>query len=43
MINITLPRSYTHIEDLVQTLGGKQGVQVDFRFEEYPFIFYLSP
>ncbi|WP_353661874.1 chemotaxis protein CheX [Hydrogenimonas sp. SS33] len=43
MINITLPRSYTTIEDLEQTLAGIQGVQVNFSFEDYPFTFYLSP
>ena len=42
-INITLPRSYTSVEELEQTLEGVQGVQVNFSFEDYPFIFYLSP
>jgi CheY-specific phosphatase CheX len=42
-INITLPRSYTAIEDLEATLEGVQGVQVNFSFEDYPFTFYLSP
>ncbi|WP_456452295.1 chemotaxis protein CheX [Hydrogenimonas sp.] len=42
-INITLPRSYTTIEELEATLEGVNGVQVDFSFEDYPFTFYLSP
>lgn len=42
MINITLPRSYTGIDDLAATLEGVQGVQVNFSFEDYPFTFYLS-
>ncbi|WP_457593319.1 chemotaxis protein CheX [Hydrogenimonas sp.] len=42
-INITLPRSYTSIEDLGATLEGLQGVQVSFSFDDYPFTFYLSP
>ena len=42
-INITLPRNYLELEDLRQTLEGIQGVQVDFSFGDYPFIFYLSP
>ncbi|WP_201352481.1 chemotaxis protein CheX [Hydrogenimonas urashimensis] len=42
-IDITLPRSYTSIDDLERTLEGVQGVQVNFSFEEYPFTFYLSP
>ncbi|WP_457595509.1 chemotaxis protein CheX [Hydrogenimonas sp.] len=42
-INITLPRSYTSVEDLSTTLEGLQGVQVNFSFDEYPFTFYLSP
>jgi CheY-specific phosphatase CheX len=42
-INITLPRSYTGVEELTATLEGVKGVQVDFSFEEYPFTFYLSP
>ena len=43
MINITLPRSYTSIKELQETLVGIQGVQVDFSFKDYPFTFYLSP
>ncbi|BBG64998.1 hypothetical protein NNO_0295 [Hydrogenimonas sp.] len=42
-INITLPRSYTSIDDLTATLEGLQGVQVNFSFDQYPFTFYLSP
>ena len=42
-IDITLPRSYTGIEELTATLEGIKGVQVDFSFEEHPFTFYLSP
>ncbi|MCF6201695.1 MAG: chemotaxis protein CheX, partial [Hydrogenimonas sp.] len=42
-INITLPRSYTSIDDLSAVLQGVQGVQVNFSFDDYPFTFYLSP
>ncbi|BDY12681.1 chemotaxis protein CheX [Hydrogenimonas cancrithermarum] len=42
-ISITLPRSYTSIDDLASTLDGVQGVQVNFSFDDYPFTFYLSP
>ncbi len=42
-INITLPRSYTSMDDLSATLNGLQGVQVNFSFDQYPFTFYLSP
>ena len=42
-INITLPRYYPTIKELEETVGEIKGVQVDFSFEEYPFIFYLTP
>jgi CheY-specific phosphatase CheX/anti-anti-sigma regulatory factor len=42
-INITLPRSYTSAQEVTETLGGIEGVQVNFSFEDYPFTFYLSP
>ena len=42
-INITLPRNYPSVQELKETVGEIKGVQVDFSFEEYPFIFYLTP
>jgi CheY-specific phosphatase CheX/anti-anti-sigma regulatory factor len=42
-IEITLPKSYLCIDDLVKLLDGVEGVQVNFSFDDYPFTFYLSP
>ena len=42
-VTITLPRSYESTEELKNTLGDIQGVQVNFSFDHYPFTFYLNP
>jgi len=41
-VNITLPRSYTHLEELEETVNGKKGVQVDLIFDNNKFLFFLQ-
>ncbi|SFV75531.1 FIG00470709: hypothetical protein [hydrothermal vent metagenome] len=41
-INITLPRSYTSMDELLGTVNGKKGVQVDLIFNQHKFIFFLT-
>lgn len=41
-IDITLPRSYSRLEELLGVAGEEKGVQINFKFDDYPFIFYLS-
>lgn len=41
-INITLPRTYMDIEDLLEVVGKRKGVQVDLRFDKEHFSFFLT-
>ncbi len=41
-INITLPRTYDDIEDVKEVIGDRKGVQVDLRFKEDHFTFFLT-
>ncbi len=41
-VNITLPRTYTSIDALLQVVEGKKGVQVDLNFDGENFIFFLT-
>jgi len=41
-VNITLPRSYTKLEELEDTVNGKKGVQVDLIFDNNKFLFFLT-
>lgn len=41
-INITLPRTYSNIDDLKSITENSKGVQVDFGFENSDFIFFLT-
>jgi len=41
-INITLPRTYSCIDDTLEVVGDRKGVQVDLRFNHEHFIFFLT-
>ena len=41
-INITLPRTYENIEDLLAVIGDKKGVKVDLLFDNEKFSFFLT-
>ena len=41
-VNITLPRTYTNIENLFDTVNGKKGVQVNLTFDNDEFLFFLT-
>jgi CheY-specific phosphatase CheX/anti-anti-sigma regulatory factor len=41
-INITLPRTYSNIENLLKMTTGKRGVQVDLAFDNDKFLFFLT-
>ncbi len=41
-INITLPRTYENIEDLLAVIGDKKGVQVNLLFDNEKFSFFLT-
>ena len=41
-INITIPRNFNNLEDIRKVVGKKKGVQVDFTFQDQPFVFFLS-
>ncbi len=41
-VHITLPRTYTKVEDLLEVIGKRKGVQVDLRFNEEHFSFFLT-
>lgn len=41
-VNITLPRTYYSIDDLLEVVEGKKGVQVDLAFDTDKFSFFLT-
>ncbi len=41
-VDITLPRTYEHIGDLLSTVEGRKGVQVNLGFENESFTFFLT-
>lgn len=41
-VDITLPRTYENVDDLLSTVNGRKGVQVNLNFEGENFIFFLT-
>ena len=41
-INITLPRTYDDIQDVLEVIGERKGVQVDLKFANEHFTFFLT-
>ncbi len=41
-VNITLPRTYQDIDDLLSTIGERKGVQVELEFNGDSFLFFLT-
>ncbi len=41
-VNITLPRTYNNIDDLLDMTTGRKGVQVDLAFDNDKFLFFLT-
>lgn len=41
-VNITLPRTYHSVDDLLEVIEGKKGVQVDLAFDNDKFLFFLT-
>lgn len=41
-VNITLPRTYSKIDSLLEVLDSKKGVQVDLTFNNEKFLFFLT-
>ena len=41
-INITLPRTYNDIQDALEVIGDRKGVQVDLKFDNDHFTFFLT-
>ena len=41
-VDITLPRTYEHVEELLATLNKRKGVQVNLSFENESFTFFLT-
>ncbi len=41
-VDITLPRTYQNIDDLLEVVQEKRGVQVDLKFDDDKFIFFLT-
>jgi len=41
-VDITLPRTYENVDDLLSTVGGRKGVQVNLGFENESFTFFLT-
>ena len=41
-INITLPRTYANMDDLLNIIENKKGVQVDLEFDNDKFLFFLT-
>lgn len=39
---ITLPRTYKKVEDALDVAGNRKGVQVDLRFADEHFTFFLT-
>jgi CheY-specific phosphatase CheX len=41
-VNITLPRTYSNIDNLLEVVNDKKGVQVDLAFDDNKFLFFLT-
>lgn len=41
-VNITLPRTYQNIDDLLEVIEDRKGVQVELSFDNSKFIFFLT-
>ncbi len=41
-VNITLPRTYSNIDDLIEVIDTKRGIQVDLSFDNDKFLFFLT-
>ena len=41
-INITLPRTYSNVDDALEVIGERKGVQVDLKFDDDHFTFFLT-
>ncbi len=41
-VNITLPRTYEKVEDVLEVIGERKGVQVDLKFADEHFTFFLT-
>ncbi len=41
-VNITLPRTYHSVDDLLEVVENKKGVQVDLAFDNDKFLFFLT-
>ncbi|MBU1217379.1 chemotaxis protein CheX [bacterium] len=41
-VNITLPRTYSEIDSLLEVSHDKKGVQVDLKFDDDRFLFFLT-
>jgi CheY-specific phosphatase CheX len=41
-VDITLPRTYQKVSDLLEVMQGKKGVQVNLKFDQDEFIFFLT-
>ena len=41
-VDITLPRTYGNVSDLLEVLGEKKGIQVDMKFNDDNFTFFLT-
>ena len=41
-VNITLPRTYSDVKDLLDMTFGRKGVQVDLAFDNDKFLFFLT-
>jgi len=41
-VDITLPRTYENVDDLLSTVNGRKGVQVNLSFENESFTFFLT-
>ena len=41
-VNITLPRTYQNIDNLLEVIENRKGVQVDLSFDDNKFLFFLT-
>jgi len=41
-VNITLPRTYSNVDSLLEIVQGKKGVQVNLNFNDDNFLFFLT-
>ncbi|MDD2790649.1 MAG: chemotaxis protein CheX [Sulfurimonas sp.] len=41
-VNITLPRTYTEVDALLEVVNDKKGVQLDLKFDDDKFLFFLT-